>query len=341
MPNVRPFRIFAAVAVALFFFVATSAIFHAVLPPMIPKGVAAKLKFFTEHKDEFDTVVVGTSRLYYSVSPQIFDAMTKENGLATHTFNFGIDGMHPPENFFVLEQILKTKPRNLKWVVVELGDIQTKWDNVLGTQRAVYWHDWARTKLTLEKGLDPRGTANWLIKTTRLWLARRDFISNLTLFGKQFANVGRVADFLPDAERDRYADAASELGPNGDGYRRAGDPMSAERAVSFQQRLAKEISGAAPKYLDPATDRGYRSAAAEIRAAGATPVFVVTPVIFQARSRFRESPPAPILVFNDARKYPQFYDAKIRIDDGHMTQAASEEFCRALAAEFVQRVRQP
>ena len=328
-------------AIALAAFIATSAIIHAVLPPMIPKGIAAKLKFFTEHKDEFDTVIVGTSRLYYSAAPEIFDAATKENGLPTHSFNFGIDGMHPPENFYVLEQILKTKPKNLKWVILELGDIQTKWDNILGTQRAVYWHDWPRTELTLKKALNPRGSANWFIKLTRLWLARRDFISNLALFGKQFASVGRAADFLPEAERDRYADAASELGPRRDGYRWAGAAMSGERAVSFQQRLADEISGATQKPLDPATEIGYRQAAKQIREAGAAPVFVVTPIIFQTTSRFRQSPPpAPIIAFNDARKFPQYYDVKVRIDDGHLTRPAAEDFCRALAQEFVRRTRQ-
>src|SRR5207248_1177134 len=67
------------VVIALLAFVATCGLIHALLPPMIPKGVAAKLKFFSEHKDEFDTVVVGTSRLYYSVSPEIFDKVTREN----------------------------------------------------------------------------------------------------------------------------------------------------------------------------------------------------------------------------------------------------------------------
>src|SRR5436190_3492094 len=147
-------RHFLCVIITLGSMLATSALFHGLLPPMIPKGVAAKLKYFSEHKDEFDTVLVGTSRLYYSASPQIFDMTTRENGLPTRTFNFGIDGMHPPENFFVLEQILKTNPRNLKWVLLELGDIQTKWDNILGTQRAVYWHDWPCTSLTLKTALN-------------------------------------------------------------------------------------------------------------------------------------------------------------------------------------------
>ena len=243
-------------AIALFAFIATSALIHSLLPPIIPKGIAAKLKFFSEHRDEFDTVIVGTSRLYYSVSPEIFDATTRENGLPTRTFNFGVDGMHPPENFYVLEQILKTKPRNLKWVLVELGDIQTKWDNILGTQRAVSWHDWPRTSLTLRKALNPRGNANWLIKLSRLWLARRDLISNLMLFGKQFTSVGRAADFLPSGDQDRFADAdfraraqgrwLSDRGPR-DVHGAGRDFPAASRPGTF--RRDSEI-------IDPATEEG-------------------------------------------------------------------------------------
>ncbi|HEX8077126.1 MAG TPA: hypothetical protein VF511_04875 [Chthoniobacterales bacterium] len=327
--------------IALTAFIATSALIHSLLPPMIPKGVAAKLRFFSEHKDEFDTVVVGTSAFYYSVSPEIFDATTRENGLPTRTFNFGIDGMHPPENFYVLDQILKTRPQKLKWILLELGEVRARWDNILGTQRAVYWHDWPRTRLTLKQALNPRGNANWFIQLTRLWLARRDFALNLGLFGKQFANVGRAHDLLAAADRERYADAALELGPHNDGYRTAGDAMPADKAVSYKQRLAQEISQANFKDLDPATDTGYRDAAQRIRAAGAAPVFVVAPVIFQTRPRFGQSPsPAPIIAFNDAQKYPEFYDPKVRIDDAHLTRPGAEDFCRVLARDFV-RIAQP
>jgi hypothetical protein len=329
-------------AIALVAFLATSAVIHALLPPMVPKGVAAKLEFFTQHKDDYDTVIVGTSRFYYSISPEIFDKTTSENGLPTRTFNFGIDAMHPPENFYVLEQILNTRPRNLKWVVLEMGDIQTKWDNILGTQRAVYWHDWPRTALTLKKAMNPRGNASWIIRATRLWLARRDLVSNLVLCGRLFTNVGRATEFLPSEKRERFRDADSELGPHRDGYRWAGDPMSPERATLFQQRLAQEVSEARQKFLDPATEQGYRKSAAQIREAGAAPIFVVAPVIFQSITRFQQSPPpAPLIAFNDSRKFPQLYDTRVRIDDGHLTNEGAAEFTRLFALEFVRRARQP
>jgi hypothetical protein len=328
-------------AIALLAFFAASFLIHSLLPPVVPKGIAAKLEFFAQHKDEFDTVIVGTSRLYYSVSPELFDRTTRENGLPTRTFNFGVDGMHPPENFYVLDRILKTKPRKLKWVVLEMGEVQTKWDSVLGTQRAVYWHDWPRTALTLKKALNPRGQANWLVQTSRLWLARRDLFSNLFLFGKKFANVGRASDFFPSEERARFLDADSELGPSRDGYRIAGAAMPAERATVFQQDLAREVSEARPKFLDPTTDQAYRDSAARIRQFHAEPVFVVAPIILQSEVRFRKSAPAPLLSFNDSRKYPALFDSRVRIDDAHVTREGAEEFTILLAQEFVRRMGPP
>jgi hypothetical protein len=337
------FNNFLCVSIALVALVATSALLHALFPPAIPAGVVSKLKFLTERKDEFDTLFLGTSRFQYAVSPEIFDQITRENGIPTRAFNFGVDGMHPPENFYVLEQILKTKPRKLKWVFIEVSDIQTKWtDNVLGTQRLVYWHDWPRTALTLRKALDPRGNARWYIKLARLWLARRDFATNLALFTKQFGNVGRAADFCSSQNFQSASEVAVELGLKRDGYRLAGDAMSAERAARFKETLAREVADSRSKFIDPYADQAYRVAAAKIRRVGASTIFVVTPVIWQSPIRFRRSPPpGPLLSFNDSKTYPQLYDTSVRVDEGHLTREGSEDFTRLLAQEFVRHARQP
>jgi hypothetical protein len=327
------------VAIALLAFVSTSAVIHALLPPIFPKGVAAKLEFFAQHKDEFDTLFVGTSSIYYSVSPEIFDQTTQASGLPTRTFNFGIDAMHPPENFYVLDQILKARPRHLKWVFLETANVETKLHKVLGTERAVYWHDWPRTLLTWRKALNPRGDARWYIKVSRLWVARRDLAAHFTLFAQQFGNVGRAREFL--FPQDRKAEANLELGPRRDGYRLAGHSMSAQDAASFQKRLADEIAQARPKPLDPYADEAYRSSATRLMEIGAVPLFLVPPLIFQSPVSFRDSPPGPLLSFNDARTYPMLFDTKVRIDDAHLTREGAEEFTRLLAREFVRRARQP
>jgi hypothetical protein len=331
------------VASAVTALLVTVLVYHALLPPSIPEGVAEKLAFFAKHKDEFDTLFLGSSRFYYAVSPQSFDAITREKGVPTRSFNFGIDGMNPPENFYVLDQILRTEPRNLKWVFVEADNIETKSHlKILGTQRLLYWHDWPRTALVLRKAMNPRSGTRWYQRVNRLWSTKRELILHLGLFEKQFANVGRVADFVSSLIQTRAPESELNLGPAGDGYRLAGTAMSPERAELFRRKLAEEVSGSRSGFIDPYAESAYRESAAKIRRAGAEPIFVVAPSIFQSPLRFRESPPpAPLLEFNDARAYPQLYDAKVRVDEQHLTREGAAEFTRLLALEFVDLVRRP
>jgi hypothetical protein len=321
--------------------VATCALFQALLPPVIPVGIAGKLKYFTEHKDEFDTLFVGTSHFYYAISPEIFDDLTRKNGRPTRSFNFGIDGMHPPENLYVLDQILKTRPQNLKWVFIEVSDVQVKWTENLRSHRLVYWHDWPRTGLTLRKILNPRGEAPWFGKVARLWLARTNLETNLSLFARQFSNMGRGFDFIFSQTQQDPAQVASELGLRSDGYRIAGGGMSPENAARFKKALEREAMDARPKIIDPTTDAAYREAAEKTRRIGAAMIFVVTPVFSQERVQFRQpAPPESLLWFNSNKTYPQLYDPAVRVDDGHLSTEGAETFTRLLAQQFVDKTNQ-
>jgi hypothetical protein len=321
---------------------ATSLIYHALLPPSIPEGVAEKLEFFAKHKDEFDTLFLGSSRFYYAVAPESFDNITRENGVPTRSFNFGIDGMNPPENFYVLDQILKTEPRSLKWIFVEVDNIETKSHlKILGTHRLLYWHDGPRTALTLQKAINPRPRTKWHQKLNRLWSARRELILHLGLFEKQFTNVGRAADYFSSLAKVRAVESNPKLGPRGDGYKLAGAAMSPERAENFRRKLAQELADSRPEFIDPYAESAYRDCAAKIRQLGAAPIFVVAPSIFQSPLLFRKEPPGPLLAFNDSKTYPQLYDAKVRVDDQHLTDTGSAEFTRLLALKFVEFARRP
>jgi hypothetical protein len=333
---------FICVALGVGALLATSFVYHALLPPSLPEGVVEKVRFFAQHKDEFDTLFLGSSRFYYAISPEAFDNITRENGVPTRTFNFGIDGMNPPENFYVLDQILKTKPQNLKWLFVEVDNIETKSHlKILGTQRLLYWHDWPRTSLVVRKAINPRPRMKWYQKLNRLWTARRELILHLALFEKQFTNVGRAADFFSSQTDSHALESNPKLGPKGDGYRLAGEPMSPERAETFRRKLAEEISTSRPEFIDPYAESAYRDYAAKIRRLGAAPILVIAPSIFQSPMLFRKEPPAPLLVFNDAKAYPQLFDTRVRIDEQHLTNEGAAEFTRLLALEFVGFTRRP
>lgn len=331
---------FANVAIALAAFLATCAAFNRFLPEAPVENVTPKLDFFAKHKDEFDTLFIGTSRIHYQVSPAIFDAATAEAARPTHTFNFGVDGMHPPESFFVTEKILALQPRKLRWVFFELEGVQIDWWRAgAETRRLEYWHNWKQTSLVIRRAIDPRGNSPWYAELFRAMMRHRAIALHLQLFAKQFSRVGDVADWMTNWNNDARPGFVGQLGPRNDGYDAPLPPMKPERVPAYAKKLRHETSGAHLQFVDPHAERVYREFAKRFVALGARTFFVITPVATQSPQRFHPPAPGPIFLFNNAKKFPQLYDPAVRADEGHLGQAGADEFTRLLAQQFIEATR--
>ncbi|MBA3963736.1 MAG: hypothetical protein H0X40_17800 [Chthoniobacterales bacterium] len=79
-----------------------------------------KLQWFEQHKDEFDIVFVGSSRIYHGVSPKLFDQITAQSGHHWRSFNLGKDGMVQGECLAVVRQIVALHPQKLRYVFFEI-----------------------------------------------------------------------------------------------------------------------------------------------------------------------------------------------------------------------------
>src|SRR6185369_6903750 len=91
-------------------FCATALGLRVFLPAPQIDGISSKIQFIREHRDEIDTLFIGSSRAYHGINPRVFDATTAAAGAPTHSYNFGVDAMLPPETFYVVDQILAAKP---------------------------------------------------------------------------------------------------------------------------------------------------------------------------------------------------------------------------------------
>ena len=324
-----------------------------VLPfPEIDGGVSQKFRFFAAHKDEFDTLFIGSSRVYFQISPAIFDRVTRESGLPTHSFNFGIGGMYLPETSYLLEQILNLKPRNLRWVFIEYDELQTKWSPENQTsRRALYWADWKRVSLLLRKLTDGGTDPFWLPNPAKL----RDIVlrqedekntrSLLTFYAGQFeknyTNVARAADVLgyffgrdPKGRRARYLGVAS------DGYVTRPNRMSPNQVTAYERGLAAAMAQTGTHPLSPYAVEAYRQCAQEVRSIGATPIFLITPSMTQIDIATESTAlPGVLMAFNNPRTYPNLYRNNVRRDGQHLTKSGAEEFTRIVAANFVELAR--
>jgi hypothetical protein len=340
-------------AIGVIAFLITCVGLRVVLPfPEIDGGVSQKFRFFAAHKDEFDTLFIGSSRVYFQISPAIFDRVTRESGMPTHSFNFGVGGMYLPETSYLLEQILNLKPRNLRWVFIEYDELQTKWSSENQTsRRALYWADWKRVSLLMRKLTDAGTDPLWLPSPAKL----RDIVlrqedekntrSLLTFYASQFeknyTNVARATDVLayffgrdPKGRRARYLGAAS------DGYVTRPNRMSPDQVAAYERGLAAAMAQTDTSPLSPYAVEAYRQCAQEVRKIGAMPIFLITPNTTQINVATESTGLTDVVMaFNNPRTYPSLYRSSVRRDGQHLTKSGAEEFTRIVAANFVELAR--
>jgi hypothetical protein len=330
-------------AIAVIAFVATCAGIHALLPEPEITGVSSKLRYYEAHKDEFDVVFIGTSRVYHQIAPEIFDRTLSAEGMPVRSFNLGVSGMHPPESFLLIERFLTLRPTKLKWVFIEFEEVEARWDQERrGTQRLLYWHNWRLTSMAIRKAVNATGEEPPTRVLGHCWKARTIIALHLKLFVQNLANVGRSSDLNDLFSEDRDPnEEVHELGARRDGYRSAGEPMPAEKVVEYANALAATRKHVEPRVIDPYAEQEYREAAKAIRRFGAVPVFLLPPKLPQTPLHFRKSLPEPgeIMAFNDAAAYPQLYDPAVRFDPGHLSRAGAEEFTEIFAHTFAAEVR--
>lgn len=322
----------------------TGAAINRALPfPEVPI-VESKLAHLAQHRDDYDTLFIGSSRMAYQILPSIFDEWTAKSGRPTRSFNAGVAGMRPPEDSFYLEQILAHRPRNLRWVFIELAGIRAAVDPAkLDTVRAVYWHDLPRL-LTMWRH------ATWSYSLKKPFkhldeLSERlgDFAVHLRLFGQNIVNHGRGATLLNEVlSTGPHRISRVDLGAKSDGWIAADRPqqMSAAETARYEEGLAERKKTPAREDAgDPVSQATLDRMVAKIREAGATPVFVVPPTT----SKKFFSPATPktrevlTLNFSNVQNFAPLFEAQHRLDSDHLNTAGSELFTREIVRGFIEK----
>lgn len=78
-----------------------------------------KIDWYRRHRDEIDTVFLGTSRVMRSIDPRIIDTGTAACGRPTHSFNFGVVGQTYLQVLAILEEIKNNPPKKLQYFIFE------------------------------------------------------------------------------------------------------------------------------------------------------------------------------------------------------------------------------
>jgi hypothetical protein len=302
----------------------------------------AKLEHFRQHKDEYDLVFFGSSRVLRAFAPNEFDGELTKRKRAVRSFNFGIGHMRAHETDALIERVLALHPQRLKWVLVEVMEwTPTILNRMQNHDRTIDWHT-------------PRQTMS---ACRSIWRSDRPFDAKLQWIGTHWAHM------------------AAKYTSYGDGYRRFSSPFLSEERhqawrgvidrsrgfISLDQERDWRYAGRRREFIEKyfdvfaeqvrqidSTNRepghlGRFSLAAQrhqqqaIRDAGVLPIFVIPNLRWGTPSLnrlFQDGHLEHGLTFNHPSKFPNLYRRDRYFDRGHLNRRGAGEFSRLLAKRF-------
>lgn len=311
-------------------------------------SVREKLAHFAAHADDYDTLFIGSSRVYRGIMPSLFDRLTAEAGMPTRSFNFGVDAMFPPEDAFVFERIMAQHPRRLRWVFIEMSMFQIDFDDRQpDAVRTIYWHDLRRTALVSGALLWPKGRAmkwkNWVPPRPDERERLENVMMHWRLFLTHSLNLGRGSFLFDMIARGRRSFSPTELGPAGDGFQAmsATARLTGERLAAYEKQLAQlREQPARIVQIDKFAQSSLDGMLAAIRRAGAQPVLVISPIMGSKRL-YPQDRTLPLFDFTDVTRWSELFRPGNRGDAAHLNPHGAEIYTRIVAEHFLELARPP
>ncbi len=308
-------------------FAGTCGLLHSHLPfPSVP-DVAPRFRYFEEHKDEFNVIFIGSSRIRHGIVPEQFDEAAAKSGFRAHSFNLGYSGMWPPESYYYLRQVLALHPKKLRWVFIELMDYRFgQAEGEAPTMRSLYWHDVPHTVMAWRMVAESQ-----LPFTEKVEL----FATHTKQFAQNMTNSGRGAERL----EQRYFPVKKKIDTSWIA-RRGFDPeptteWSEAAKVEYQRQIALFQQPRPQKRMRPGLLAEARKLAWELKRDDVRPIFLVPPTV-RVEEHFDEVSlePGPVFAFDDPARFPRLYLPESHYDPGHLNEAGAREFCDMLGEQF-------
>jgi hypothetical protein len=334
----------------LFALVITCLVIGRYLPFPDVSMVRPKLDWLGTQGDSFDVIFIGSSRVAQQIIPSVFDQTAAALGAPVRSYNAGIPAMVPPEDSYLLEQVLQHPHHRLRWALIELMPLGGQFDPMLeGTERTDYWHDsrrmWLLTKRAAvdcvrfwqERAFRPQTWRELCRHTIESWC------SHLKSFAARTTNYGRGASLLAShlhgrRKPSRYDDG----GPTGDGWVDPGGLqfMEGDRLVAYESQFAAARDNPRVHSQDGLSEESLAETIELLRRHGVGTILFLPPTLAPSQfypARLLES--VPLFDLSDIARHPELYAASNHRDGVHLNLDGARIFTRELATLFAGVVR--
>ena len=305
---------------------------------------APKLRLFEQQKDEIDLVFLGSSHVFRQCNPSVFDEERGVQEGEPRSFNMGLRWMGLAEEYYLMQQILETKPEHLRYLIVEgrpfLAGMPGGDRNDFTTRR-LEWHDTEITTLMLTNLRDSDA-----LEENQWELTRR----HAEHWWRRSVNLGLGPEIVEaKLQEDDFTEAEwKDFGPKADGFYPLSnlieDPLVQERRKAFNkyrgrlaslvQDMKKADDGGPP---DPGQLEMVRRMEALAAEHGVILIWWLDPSLnrVQGWRQLKEMGEIRYLIaHDDPERYPDFYLRKHRFDLFHLNPKGAVLLTQFLAQDF-------
>jgi len=311
-------------------------------PQLPPDGLlAAKQRYFARHRDDYDCVFFGSSRIYRGFDPLAFrEHLAKRPPL--RAFNFGSGALRPHELNHWLRKVLASPPRRLRYVIIELMDWTPSLPVGLESHaRTVDWHTLPATWQACR--------TEWL--SDQAWWTRiLNCQQHLALAACRFSNHGNgprrwhewtrnsTAETRDDSwlgQRDGFLSLDSETG---DLFRiRRQRFLQRYYTIFLEQISVIDQTNRTAGDLSHFNMEAQRDQQAWLLRRGLKPIYVIpnlrwgTPTLncLKSQGMLRD-----VVTLNHTRRFSDLYRPDHYFDRGHLNNAGAIAFSRILADQI-------
>lgn len=275
-----------------------------------------KLNNYNKH--HYDTVFIGSSRVYRQISPAFFDSCMNNS---THSFNFGVAGYSPQETINLLKSTILQKDPLPDLVFMEL---------------------WVTPNINPSKTTFSLKTKSQQIK------------ADLYKFSKLGMGPSIVTMFID--EKIRSTPSQRYLGRNNDGYYPLDLNLKDTELINLQTRRFNFLADAQADtntriYSNYSISRGYKikkdnsdlivklnDLISEAAKKSVKLVFIIMPLMTHQYEEIipltLELPSQNVINLADPSEFPEFYEAKFMFDNGHLNAAGARLFTEKLSIKY-------
>jgi hypothetical protein len=307
-----------------------------------------KYSYYKCNQGTFNTLILGSSRLYRQFNPKIFDSVLKE--YQTSSFNIAAPATYNPEVYYLYEKLLeKTEPNRIKYAIIELQTLRNINSENLNTTRNYYWHNLKYLNFSIKyiltsnhqfgqkkKELIKKYLLSYFYKTLNIFYEYKTLADRKSNINKMLIGENRDG-FYPLSEH------MNDLGGNNDYKKRLttfiGDTTVLEEMCLNVKKAFSLTSN--EKYFNEVHFKKLNHLIKKSNKKGVHLVFIIPPrsVSYNELLAIKEKISRNhIIEIANPEKYPNLYKVEYSFDGGHLNKKGADLFSEYIARELLNNV---